>query len=147
MARLLSLLCLLGALLLAFAMPAMAQDQTATDEARKRELAQEMHEIRPSDQQVNAAIERLAQTYPPEQREAFKLAMSRALNYKAVEHISIEAMMETYTLPELEAMVAYFRQPEARSASDKYEDYAAKVRPELIKLIDKALMRVRAGEN
>ncbi len=114
---------------------------------RKIELATEMHKFRPSKIQVNSAIDQIASAYPSSTREAFKTSMRRVLNYKAIEKISIDAMAETYTQEELEAMVGYYSKPEAQSATEKYSDYAGKVRPELIKMIDKAMMRIKTGEN
>ena len=139
-------------LILALAMfmsvgPSQALDLDMSEELKKIELAEKMHEFRPTHKQVNQAIDKIATRYPVQKRESFKLAMRRTLNYKAVEKISIDAMVETYSLKELEAMVEYYSKEEARSASEKYEDYASKVQPELIRMIDKAMMRVKAGEN
>lgn len=115
--------------------------------ARQLELAKQMHSYRPAREQVDAAIERIAQAYPAAQREAFKVSMRRVLNYRAIEKSSIEAMAEVYTEAELEAMVAYYAKPEARSASEKYGAYAAKVQPGIVKMIDQAMMKIKTGGN
>jgi|GEM_PF-5610078 len=114
---------------------------------RKVELATKMHMFRPSKTQVDIAIAQIASRYPLTQAESFKSAMRRILNYKAIEKISIDAMVETYSTAELEAMVEYYAKPEAQSAAEKYQSYAGKVQPELIKMIDKAMMRLKAAEN
>ena len=114
---------------------------------RQLELAKQMHSYRPAREQVDAAIERIARAYPAEQREAFKVSMRRVLNYRAIEKSSIEAMVEGYTEAEVEAMVAYYARPEARSASEKYVAYAAKVQPEIVKMIDQAMMKIKTGGN
>lgn len=125
-----------------------AQEQTRQDPstlAKRLELAQKMHEIRPTRDQVDSAIRRAAESVPPQDKEAFIAAMSSVLNYKAIERISIDAMAEVYTIAELQAMVEYYSKPEARSATAKIRDWAAIVQPEINRIIDKAMMRVRTG--
>lgn len=112
---------------------------------RRLKLAEKMHELRPVRDQVENAIEQYAQTQPPEERAAFMSAMRSVLNPKALERISIDAYAEVYTEEELKAMVEYYSKPEARSASDKYNDYAKIVYPEIVRMLDKAAMRVRTG--
>ncbi len=128
---------------LGYGSSAMAQEDP--DYARKLELSQKMHEFRPVADQVNGAIDRYAETQVPSERETFKTAMRNVFNYKALEKISIDAYVETFSLPELEAMVEYYSKPEARSASEKFDQYAAIVYPEIVKMMDKAAMRVKTG--
>lgn len=137
---------ILGALFAALVLvsgPAWAQDDATY--AQRLELAKKMHELRPVSEQVNTAIDQYAQTQPENQREAFKTAMHSVLNTKALEKISVDAYADTFTLPELEAMVEYYSKPEARSASDKFDDYAKIVYPEIVQMLDRAAMRVKTG--
>ncbi|MGB0718972.1 MAG: hypothetical protein ACPGRX_00775 [Bdellovibrionales bacterium] len=128
--------------------PAFAQDETVDATYDQRlELAQKMHEFRPVSQQVESAVNQYAQTQAPDQREAFKTAMRSVLNIKALEKISVDAYADTFTLPELQAMVEYYSKPEARSASDKFDDYAGIVYPEIVRMLDRAAMRVKTGGN
>ena len=71
--------------------------------------------------------------------------MRGVLNYQAIEKISIDAMAETYTLPELQAMVDYYSKPEAISAAAKDQAYGQKVYPEIMRMLDAAMMKVRTG--
>lgn len=119
--------------------------QVANDDDRRRALAEQMHKFRPVREQINRAIDQYAQTQAPNQREGFKTAMRNVLNYRALEKISTDAYAETFTLKELEAMVEYYSKPEARSASDKFDAYAGIVFPEITRMLDKALIRVRTG--
>lgn len=134
------------------AMPVFAQENSGApaDDAslqKRIELAKKMHEIRPTRDQVNAAIDQAAMTQPEQEREAFKSAMREVLNYRAIEKISIDAMADTFTAEELQAMVDYYSKPEAKSAGDKEGAYRAKVYPEIIRMLDAAMMRVRTGGN
>jgi hypothetical protein len=112
---------------------------------QRLELAKKMHEFRPVKEQVDKAIDAYVSNMPQEQQEDFRTALTTALNYDALEKLSVDAMTETYTLEELTAMVDYYGKPEARSASDKYDVYAGKVYPEIGKMLDKAIMRVKTG--
>jgi hypothetical protein len=121
-----------------------AQDPATLE--KRVELAQKMHDIRPTSEQVQSAIIRASQSVPLEERESFIAAMSTVLNYKAIERISVDAMAEVYTVPELEAMVAYYGKPEAKSASkEKSKKWTAVINKEIGGVIDKAMMRIRTG--
>ncbi len=138
--------------------PAIAQDTAAGSEPaatsaapsdadidRRINLAKQLHELRPTRQQVYDAIDRVAQNQPAAERESFVTAMRNILNYRAIENISINAMAEVYTAQELESMLEYYQKPEARSAAEKEQSYADKVYPELIRMLDQAMMRLRTG--
>lgn len=137
------------AVLLSLSVPVFAAETVTTvDPAtleQRLELAKKMHEFRPVKQQVDNAIDAYVSGMPEKDREPFRTALSTALNYQALETLSVDAMAETYTLEELTAMVEYYSKPEARSASDKYNIYAGKVYPEIGKMLDKAIMRVKTG--
>ncbi len=113
---------------------------------KKTALAKKMHEIRPTRDQVDAAVSRASMALIPQDRESFVGAMRSMLNYNAIERISMDAMVETYTLAELEAMVDYFSKPEALSASAKTGNWASKIQPEIVRMIDKAMMKIRTGQ-
>jgi hypothetical protein len=118
----------------------------AKDFERRLELAREMHKLRPTAEQVDAAVESVASRLPPEQAGNFKINAGNMLNYRAIENISINAMAETFTIEELEAMVDYYSKPEAKSIAGKYEAYQQKVGPEIVKMIDRAIMKLRTGD-
>ena len=115
------------------------------DFPRRLNLARTMHNIRPAREQVNDAIDRVAATLATSQQQVFKDTMRRVLDYRTIENISINAMAETFSVEELEAMVAYYSTPEAQSISEKYAQYEQQVSPEIVRMIDKAMMRVKTG--
>jgi len=141
--------------------PSFAQDEAKSDDTTQAqasaeavnvtydervELAKQMHELRPVRDQVEGAINQYAQTRPPAERESFKTAMRNVFNVKALEKISVDAYAETFTVEELRAMVEYYSKPEARSASAKTAQYGAIVYPEIVRMLDRAAIRLRAGE-
>lgn len=109
-------------------------------------LAKKMHELRPVREQVEQAINRYSQTRPEGERESFKSTMRNVFNMRALEKISIDAYAETFTAKELSAMVEYYSKPEATSASEKFDNYAGIVYPEIVRMLDRAAIRVRTGE-
>jgi hypothetical protein len=113
--------------------------------AKKVELAKKMHQIRPTREQIDSAIDQASRGMPEEQRKAFLAAMRSVLNYNAIEKISVDAMVDTFTLPEMEAMVEYHTKPEAQSVAEKMPVWASKVQPEIVRMIDSAIMRVKTG--
>ncbi len=113
---------------------------------QKIDLARKMHEIRPTRDQIDSAVARASMALPSYDRKGFVDSMSMMLNYNAIERISIDAMIETYTLLELTSMVEYYSKPEALSASKKVINWASIVQPEIISMIDKALMRIKTGQ-
>ena len=124
-----------------------ATDQTSENQGSdfKEALAKEMHEIRPAAEQVDSAIDSVALKMQQASREGFKSKMRNLLDYRAIERISVSAMAETYTLEELEAMIEYYSKPEAQSALDKTAVYQQKVAPEIVRMIDRAVMQMRTG--
>lgn len=110
----------------------------------KWELAKKIHSFRSSREQVNEAITEIASQLSPEYQQEFISSMQSILNYRAIEHISTQTMAEIFSLKELQAMLEYYSKPEARSASDKYDHYYQRLGPEITKMLDMALMRMKA---
>ncbi len=135
--------------------PVIAQEGTEETKAEapadptfdeRVELAKKMHELRPVREQVEQAINQYAQSRPQGERESFRSTMRNVFNMKALEKISVDAYVETFTAPELRAMVDYYSKPEAISASEKFGNYANLVYPEIVRMLDRAAIRVRTGE-
>jgi len=124
-------------------MAEIAKDPTYEE---RMKLASKMHELRPVRDQVELAINQYANSRPQNERESFKTAMRNVFNIKALEKISTDAYAETFTVQELRAMVEYYSKPEAASASNKFSDYAGIVYPEIIRMLDRAAIRVKTGE-
>jgi hypothetical protein len=162
MIKLLPTILLLAAFILPVAAHAADDDQPKLDAAghiavpaqdpadldKRIELAKQWHKLMPVSvhDQIDNAIDEVAKSQPENQREVFKANMRSVLNYEALEKISIDAMAEVYTAAELQAMVDYNSKPEARSAQEKYPAYASRVFPEITKMLDQAVMRVRTGD-
>lgn len=125
---------------------AKAENEDEKTLKKKLDLAKEMHDIRPTRVQVDSAVMQASMGMPAQNRQQFVNAMRGMLNYNAIERISIDAMVETYTLKELDSMVGYYSKPEAKSATSKIVNYASLIQPEIARMIDKAMMRIRTGQ-
>lgn len=128
-------------------LPVSAHAQDDADFNARVEVAKKLQEIKPVGKQIDAALEVIARQYPEDQREPFLTAMKRLINYNAIEKISLDAMVDTYSLKELQRMYDFYSSPEAASIAEKTPKYEEKVRPEISRMIDKTLMRVRTGGN
>ncbi len=124
---------------------APATSDEAASFARRLELAKKMHDFRPAAEQVDNAIDSVSKRLPGTEAETFKANMRNLLNYRSIEQISINAMAQTYTEEELAAMVEYYSKPEAQSASKKFQVYQDKVTPDIVRMIDQAVMKLRTG--
>lgn len=131
--------------------PAYAQDtlpepDPATYEARM-ELAEDMHEIRSTRAQIDQALLQVAGNLPPQEKKAFIQSMQIMLDYEELESLSIKTMAKTFTLEELQAMVNYYASAEGQQAEERYDIYEKKMRPEIVKMIDEALMKYKLNES
>lgn len=114
---------------------------------RRLLLAKEMLDIRPARQQLENAVDSYINNYMFTQSEKDQQAVRSALlskvNAKALEKLSVDAYAEIFTLQELKAMVEYYSKAEARSAADKQSLLSQRIAPEIVRMLDQAIMRSR----
>ncbi len=128
------------------ALPAGAQEAARSADYQQRlELARKMHEIRPTSLQVQAAVDRAARTVPEAEKSVFKEKVMASIDQKVLEDISVKAMAEVFTVPELQRMIDYFSTPESRAISQKTPLYQGMIQPEITKMLDAALLKMRLG--
>lgn len=108
-------------------------------------LAEKMHDIWPVRPKVEEALDIAAQSFPEDERAAFKAGMRKAIKYDQLEEESIAAMAKIFTVPELQKMVDFYGSPEGRAVSAKTGDYAEMLQPVMTKMLDQALLQVRTG--
>jgi hypothetical protein len=141
------MLCLFAAPAMAQnAAPAPVQQQAATgDMAQRLELSKKMHAIQPARIQVEKAVALVAQRIPEANRESFKSSMMASIDTAKLEASSINAMAQMFTVRELQHMIAYFQAPEAKTIAEKMPNYYAQLQPEVMKMVDAAMMAARTG--
>ncbi len=132
--------------LLILAHPSFAVAQ-GDDFAQRLVLAERMLEIRPAKMQLESAVDSYISNYmfayTERDQQIFRTAVLKVMNPKALEKVTVDAYAETFTLKELEAMVEYYAKPEARSAGEKQLEFDRKIAPEIVEMLDQALMKVR----
>jgi len=150
--------------LLLFSVPAMAQEDgtpvdasaalkeapakpavLTADEKERLELAGKMHEIWPIRTRVETALEAVSKNFPEERHDEVKAALRKAIKYDELEEESIKAMAQTFTAPELKAMIAFYGSDEGKSISAKTADYELALRPVMTKMMDAAMLQLRTG--
>lgn len=124
-----------------------AQDTAGNDNdlAKRVELAREMHKIRSARMQVQEAVDQVSRNLPPLERDRFIKMVERAFDYEALETLSMDTMVELFTVQELQKMVDYFGSAEARSIEKKLPVYQEKIQPHIIKSLDSAMIAERTG--
>lgn len=108
-------------------------------------LARKMHEIWPVRPRVEDALDAVAEQVPAAERLKFKAGMRKGIKFQALEEASIDAMADIFTVKELKAMIEFYGSKEGRSVSHKTSDYERALQPEMIKMIDKALLDAKLG--
>lgn len=134
-------------LFLFLASPVFAQDaaKQPSDMQERLALAQKMHEIQPASQQIDIAVSRVAQQMPEADRKPFHDNIMAAIDNKKLEELSIKTMADIFTKEELTLMVGYFSSPQAKSISEKMPMYQDILNPEIMKMLDAAMMKARTG--
>ena len=128
--------------------PAAAREEAQkkpADYERRLELSKKMHEVQPASMQVIRAIEQVSMQLPPQDRDGFVNAMKKSIDGDKLESVSVGTMAEMFTVTELERMLDYFSSAEARSISEKMPLYNARMQPEIMKMLDAAMMAARTG--
>lgn len=126
--------------------PAFAEGEKAQAVPAKRlELAKKMHEIWPIRTRMESALESVAEGFPEDKRPEIKAAMRKSVQFDQLEEASINAMAETFTEEELEAMIEFYGSEVGRSISAKTENYEFALRPIMMQMVDKAMLDLRTG--
>ena len=110
-------------------------------------VAEKMLEVRPAGEQLRGALDEYIEgylvRYSDTEKQIFRASILKALNEKALEKTAVDAYAEIFTLKELEAMLEFYSKPEAKTIADKQNELNARVRPEIVRMLDQALLKVR----
>lgn len=121
----------------------MAENAGDNDTAERLRLAKDLHDVRQIRESINATIKAAADTIPPADREDFMRYVELKVDYDALENKSIQYAAETYTVPELQAMIAYFGSAAGKSAEQKGEEYSSKIGKDITAQIDAAILAAK----
>ena len=134
---------LLTVLVLSFSAMAVYADPAVDDKTERIKLSKDLHDIRNIRERINAIVAGAAETIPPADREDFQRYVQLKLDYDGLEEKSIAYAAETYTVPELKAMIAYFGSPDGKSAEAKGAVFSAKISKDIISEVDAAILAAK----
>jgi hypothetical protein len=125
----------LAAAVLAAAMaPASAQDTPAA----RATAAERYADLMEVDKATAEAIQDYARNVRPDRRDAFVQHMNRTVDQKKIRAAAVSAMVQVFTLEELNAAVAFWSSPAGRSMIGKLPKYQAASAPAMLAELDRA---------
>lgn len=128
---------------LAFASwPAVAEDGLAARE----EAADRYLRVVPMGRMLEDSYAEIAKELPPEQREAFLAQMRGIVRVEALERITRDALVNTFTTDELNALADFYGSRHGASAISKFGPYMAQVMPPLLEEVQRALQELQAAK-
>jgi hypothetical protein len=123
-----------AALILSLTAPVFAQDDN-DDLSRKLELAKEYSKVVPVEEEINKSIGQLIVNVPVDQRGLFKSILERNIKADRLKAVSELALAETFTIEEIQAMIAYYKSPEGQAVREKMPEYQSKLQPVLEQMV------------
>ena len=124
-----------------------AQDGNQENYDKRIGLAQQILAVNPVRDQVRGAIEQFVARAMPmasqADKETLKFQLIQIINVKAIEDVSLRAYADVFTQSELEVMLDYYSKPEAKTAREKMPQLNEIIGPEIVKMLDKAVMKAR----
>ncbi len=106
----------------------MAQDADGNIE-RKTELSEELHTVWGVRDDLKGLVDSIAEKIPAEKRSEFLDYMDEVMDYDAIQELSVNTAVETFTEAELEAMVDYYTSDLGQSAEQKKVRYNEALTP------------------
>jgi hypothetical protein len=124
---------LLGSALCAsiFIPVAVAQDT----KSKKFELAQEYSKLIPFDQEVDETINQISLQVPVAQRTQFRSILQRTIKVERLQTASEMALVDVFTVDELEALVAFNKTAEGKAIMAKMPSYQKRLQPVLESMV------------
>jgi hypothetical protein len=125
---------------------AYAEDSTA-EVNNKTLLAQNFFEIRPVAELANNAVASLAGAKPVHERALFARQMRLNMDYAQLERKMTAALLDTYTVDEIKAMVDFYGSDLGKSITAKGAAFEQAVSPILQQMLDQAFVKANYGDN
>ncbi|GEM_PF-2019940 len=120
-------------------MPAMAQEESSADLAKKIDLAKQYSQVVPVQDEVNTAIENLVLQVPKDDRVLFKSILERTIKVPQLQKTSEMALADIFSERELQALVTFYSSPEGMAVREKMPEYQQRLKPVLEQMIRESL--------
>lgn len=112
-------------------------------------LAREINQHQPVGDRVREILEVMSENLilTDLEEEQFIISIYNNMDIADLEELSVESMAEIFTLPELEAMLAYYSQVESDVIKEKSGLYRQQIDPAISASIQRTLLRLQALPN
>lgn len=122
------------------AQDAAAKTAVTSDAAKRTELATEIHKHFNVQERLFRSMESVTNLMSPSQQREFWGKINTTMTKERLNAVSIPVMADTFTVPELQAMLTYYGSQAGQSAEQKRPDYETKAMDGFRKLIDEAVV-------
>jgi hypothetical protein len=127
-------------LLMASACTDTKQAKSLPDNPENRTAAAKRYlETMPPKEMLQSLATRVTPNLPEKDRKAFLEVMESADLEKAADRITLEGLVKSFTVGELNAMTAFYGSPDGKSAAKKFGPYMMAVMPQIQQEVKKAM--------
>lgn len=109
----------------------------------KEAAAQRYLDAMPVSAMVMDTAQKMAATLPKHKRASFVETMTRTVDIRRIEAVTLDAMVRTFTVEELNAFADFYSSPVGKSAMAKFGQYMSLVMPVMQQEIVKAAKAAR----
>lgn len=104
-----------------------------------KNLSLQLAAVMPLDQQVNEFTQNIAQNLPDDKRELFRGIMKKNIDIVQLRAAAAEALLKTYTVPEMKLLLDFYSKPETRIIMGKMSEFAAVLAPSVEAMVKKGV--------
>jgi hypothetical protein len=129
-----------------FVLATMSQSVLAADRddtpALREAAAQRYLKAVPVQKMIDDMLKVIMKSVPAEKQTGFDAFIRKTLRPEFIEQASIQAMVKTFTVHEINAMTSFYNSPEGRSVQAKMGTYLAEIMPLLQQEMLRALQEI-----
>lgn len=103
-------------------------------------MAKRYLEVMPPKELLEGVTKRVTPTLPEANRKVFSDVMQSPEIEKATYRIMLDALIKNFTVPELEAMIAFYGSPAGQSAWKKFSPYMNEIMPPIQQEVRQAVV-------
>jgi hypothetical protein len=102
-------------------------------------VAKQYLEVMSPKEMLQGVASRVMPTLPEANRKVFMEVMNSPEIEKAASRIMLDSLVKNFTVPELNAMLAFYSSPEGQSAWKKFSTYMSEIMPPIQQEVRKAI--------
>jgi len=144
--RTVSILLVVVLMVATTSLPVRAADRDDSPALREA-AAQRYLKAVPVQKMIDDMLAGVTKSIPTEQQAGFDAFIRKTLRPDFIEQVSIQAMVKTFTVQEIDAMTSFYASPEGRSVQAKMGTYMAEIMPLIQQEIVRAVQEMNAGND